>query len=140
MSVFGVFLVRYQSECEKTRTRITSNTDTFHSVKNIHLLIFEKKKTETKNESLWESDKIALSKAPQESILGPTSCNIFIINVLFLAKEAELAKFADDNAIYAARKDIKELLNLLEKESEAAVNFFSDNNMNVNPKSSKQLL
>ena len=59
---------------------------------------------------------------------------------MFLAKEAELAKFADDNAIYAARKDLKELLNLLEKESEAAINFFSDTNMNVNPKSSKQLL
>ena len=34
MSVFGVNLVRIQSECGKTRTRITPNTDTFHAVSN----------------------------------------------------------------------------------------------------------
>ena len=32
MSVFGVILVRIQSECVKIRTRITPNTDTFHAV------------------------------------------------------------------------------------------------------------
>ena len=32
MSIFGVILVRIQSECGKIRTRITSNTDTFHVV------------------------------------------------------------------------------------------------------------
>ena len=32
MSVFGFFLVRIQSECEKIRTRKTPNTDAFHAV------------------------------------------------------------------------------------------------------------
>ena len=32
VSVFGVILVRIQSECRKIRTRITPNTDTFHAV------------------------------------------------------------------------------------------------------------
>ena len=32
VSVFGVILVRIQFECGKMRTRITSNTDTFHAV------------------------------------------------------------------------------------------------------------
>ena len=33
VSVFGVFLVRIQSDCGKTRTRKTPNKDTFHAVK-----------------------------------------------------------------------------------------------------------
>ena len=32
MSVFGVILVRIQSECRKIKTRITPNTGTFHAV------------------------------------------------------------------------------------------------------------
>ena len=32
MSVFGVVLVRIQSECGKIRARIAPNTDTFHAV------------------------------------------------------------------------------------------------------------
>ena len=32
MSVFGVILVRIQSECRKIRTRITPNTNTFYAV------------------------------------------------------------------------------------------------------------
>ena len=32
MSVFGVILVRIQSECREIRTRITPNMDTFHTV------------------------------------------------------------------------------------------------------------
>ena len=32
VSVFGVILVRIQSECGKIRTTITPNTDTFHAV------------------------------------------------------------------------------------------------------------
>ena len=36
--------------------------------------------------------------------------------------------------IYAAKRDLNELLRLLEKESEVAIKWFSDNNMIVNPK------
>ena len=32
MSIFGVILVRIQSDCGKIRTRITPNTDTFYAV------------------------------------------------------------------------------------------------------------
>ena len=37
MSVFGVILVRIQSECEKIQTRITPNMDIFHTVSAIRL-------------------------------------------------------------------------------------------------------
>ena len=60
--------------------------------------------------------------------------NIFINDLLFFKNEAKLANFADDNTIYAAKRDLHELLILLEKESEVAIKWFSDSNMIVNPK------
>ena len=42
VSVFGVILVRIQSECGKTRTRITPNTDAFHPVYLNHDIRFVK--------------------------------------------------------------------------------------------------
>ena len=60
--------------------------------------------------------------------------NIFINDLLFFINEAKLANFADDNTIQAAKRDLNELLKLLEKESEVAIKWFSNNNMAVNPK------
>ena len=71
---------------------------------------------------------------PQGPILGPILFNIFINDLLFFINEAKLVNFADDNTIYAAKRDLNELLRLLKKESEVAIKWFSDNNMIVNPK------
>ena len=60
--------------------------------------------------------------------------NIFVNDLLLFINEAKLANFADDNTIYAAKRDLNELLRLLEKESEVAIKWFSDSNMIVNPK------
>ena len=71
---------------------------------------------------------------PQESILGPILLKIFINDLLFFRNEAKLANLADDNTIYAEKRDLNELLRLLEKESEVVIKCFSDYNMFVNPK------
>ena len=81
--------------------------------------------------------KILLSGLPQGSILGPILFNIFINDLLFFTK---LANFADDNTIYAAKRDLNELLRLLKKESEVAIKWFSDNNMIVNPKKYQEII
>ena len=60
--------------------------------------------------------------------------NIFINDLLLFKNEAKLANFADDNTIYAAKRDLNELLRLLEKESEVAIKWFNDSNVIVNPK------
>ena len=53
---------------------------------------------------------------------------------MFFINEAILTNFADDNMIYAAKRDLNQILKLLEKENEVAIKWFSDNNMTVNPK------
>ena len=59
---------------------------------------------------------------------------MFINDLLFFINEVKLANFADNNTICAEKRDLNELLTLLEKESEVAIKWFSDNNMIVNPK------
>ena len=53
---------------------------------------------------------------------------------MFFINKAKLANFADDNTIYAEKRDLNELLRLLGKESEVAIKWFSNNNMVANPK------
>ena len=70
---------------------------------------------------------------PQGSILGPVLFNLFINDLFLFINEAELANFADDNTLYVGKKDLLELLAVLEKECETAINWFKINNMIVNP-------
>ena len=80
-----------------------------------------------------ENIQILLSRVPQGSILGPILFNFFINDLFFFIKDAELANFADDNTIYVGSKDLTELLEILRKECETAINWFKTNKMIVNP-------
>ena len=65
--------------------------------------------------------KILLSGEPQESIQGPILFNMFINDLLFFINKARLTNFAVDNTSYSAKRDLNELLKLLEKKSEVAI-------------------
>ena len=74
-----------------------------------------------------------MSGVSQGSILGPILFNLFINDLFLFINELELADFADDNTIYTARKSVKELIEILKKESKSAIDWFKINDMMVNP-------
>ena len=47
-------------------------------------------------------------------------------------KDVELANFADDNTVYGTRNSIEELIKVLEKESNSAIDWFKMSDMIVN--------
>lgn len=80
------------------------------------------------------SDWKYLSKGvPQGSILGPIVFNIFISDLYFTIKQAELYNYADDNTLSVVSKTIGQVYTLLTSESLSAIDWFKGNLMEANP-------
>ena len=80
-------------------------------------------------DQILDSLQVLISGVPQRSTLGPILFNIFLNDLLEVLRNSDIHNFADDNTISVASKKRDTLLERLKNESEAAVNWFRNNNM-----------
>ena len=82
----------------------------------------------------FKSDWKELDKGvPQGSILGPLIFNIFMNDIFYLVKNANLYNYADDNSVSVNGKELSMVSRLLQLEAEVTVRWFPDNAMEANP-------
>ncbi|KAK3101622.1 hypothetical protein FSP39_004953 [Pinctada imbricata] len=70
---------------------------------------------------------------PQGSILGPLLFNVFINDIFYFIDKSTLYNYADDNTLSFASPNFKQLINVLETESNILIDWFTFNCMKANP-------
>ena len=69
----------------------------------------------------------------QGIILGPLLFNIFLNDIFFFLKDANLGNYADDSTLYACNKNLETAICNLRQEFSILSNWFYDNYMVLNP-------
>ena len=79
--------------------------------------------------STWENIK---SGVPQGSILGPLLFNIYMNDIFWFTPDINIANYADDTTPYTIENNIKQLIKILEQNTEKIKDWYGDNYMKSN--------
>ena len=103
----------------------------FPALRLVHDYLLNRKQRKRINNSYSTWMEIVF-RVPQGSILGPLLSNIFLADLFFIVKSADIAKYADDNMSYATANNIERLIASLEEASKSLFTWFDNNLMKSN--------
>ena len=69
----------------------------------------------------------------QGSVLGPLFFNSFINDLFLFANKSEICSYTDDNTLYAANKNINQIISNISNDFGTLTKWFCDNYMVLNP-------
>ena len=82
----------------------------------------------------YSSFQEVMSSVPQGSVLGPVLFNFYVNDLFLFINQATLYNYADDNTLAYFSKNVRDLVNTLQKETGIALSWLEQNEMIANPK------